>query len=55
MSTRQRLEKEVSMAEERIKNAPEDTPPNIKKLWEEELVQLSFELNNYVDEDDNND
>ena len=52
---RDRLELEVSKAKERIKNMSKDTPAEIKKQMEEELVQLEFDLNNFVDEDDNND
>lgn len=52
---RDRLETEIANAKERIKNMPADTPVEIKKQMEEEIVQLEFDLNNYVDEDDNND
>ena len=54
MSRRERLELEVEEAKKRIEDAPEDTPIEIRKTWEEELVQLEFDLNNFVDEDDNN-
>lgn len=55
MSRRRQLEHEVSLAQERIKNAAKDTPRDILKLWEQDLVNLEFELNNMVDgEEDNN-
>lgn len=55
MSRRSQLEHEVSVAQERMKNAAKDTPKNILKLWEQELVMLELELNNLVDgEEDNN-
>ena len=38
------------------KEAPKDTPANIRKIWEQELVELEIELNNLTDEEeDNND
>ncbi len=46
MSRRIQLEHEVSVAQERIKKAAKDTPKNILKLWEQELVDLELELNN---------
>ena len=49
MSRRIQLEHEVSVAQERIKKAAKDTPKNILKLWEQELVDLELELNNMVD------
>ena len=50
------LEHEVSLAQKRIKEAPKDTPANIRKIWEQELVELEVELNNLTDdEEDNND
>lgn len=52
---RDRLELEISEAKERLKNMPNDTPEEVRKEMEEELVQLEFDLNNFVDEDDNND
>ena len=55
MSKRSRLEKEVSDKQKQIKEAPKNTPSNILKIWEEELIDLEFELNNLVDgEEDNN-
>lgn len=54
MSTRSRLEREVSNIQKKIKNAPKDTPMEIRKLWEQELVNRSFELNNLVDGDEDN-
>ena len=48
MSRRKELEHEVSLAQ--------DTPREILKIWEQELVDLEVELNNLVDdEEDNND
>lgn len=47
MSRRSQLEHEVSVAQERIKKAAKDTPKDIIKLWEQDLVDLELELNNY--------
>ena len=55
MNRRSQLEHEVSLAQKRIKEAPKDTPANIRKIWEQELVDLEVELNNLTDEEDNND
>lgn len=56
MSRRSQLEHEVSLAQKRIKEAPKDTPEYIRKIWEQELVNLEVELNNLTDGDeDNND
>lgn len=55
MSRRERLENDVRMAKERIDNAPSDTPGEIRDIWEKEYIQLAFDLNNFVDQDDNND
>lgn len=56
MGRRSQLEHQVSVAQERIKKASKDTPKDIIKLWEQELVDLEIELNNLVDgEEDNND
>lgn len=56
MSRRKELEHKVSLAQERIKKASKDTPREILKIWEQELVDLEVELNNLVDdEEDNND
>lgn len=54
MNKRSRLEKQVSLVEKQIKNAPKDTPVELRKLWEQQLVELSFELNNLVDGDGDN-
>ena len=43
MSRRRQLEHEVSLAQERIKKAPKDTPKEILKTWEQELVDLELE------------
>lgn len=55
MSRRSQLEHLVSVVQERIKKAPKDTPLEVRKMWEKELVNLEFELNNLFDgEEDNN-
>lgn len=54
MSRRRQLEHEVSVAQERIKKAAKDTPKDILKLWEQELVDLELELNNMVDDEEDN-
>lgn len=54
MSRRETLEHEVEKAKDRIDNAPKDVPANIKELWEKELVELEFELNNFDEYEDNN-
>ena len=54
MSRRRQLDHEVSVAQERIKKAAKDTPKNILKLWEQELVDLELELNNMVDDEEDN-
>ncbi len=54
MSRRRQLEHEVSVAQERIKKAAKDTPKNILKLWDQELVDLELELNNMVDDEEDN-
>ena len=48
MGRRSQLEHQVSVAQERIKKAPKDTPKDIIKLWEQELVDWEIELNNMV-------
>mgnify|MGYP000178456203 FL=1 len=56
MNRRSQLKHEVSLAQQHIKEAPKDTPANIRKIWEQELVELEVELNNLTDdEEDNND
>ena len=54
MSRRRQLEHEVSVAQERIKKAAKDTPKDILKVWEHELVDLELELNNMVDDEEDN-
>ena len=55
MSLRKELEHLVSLAQERIKKAPKDTPKEILELWEKDLVDLELELNNLSDaQEDNN-
>ena len=56
MSRRSQLEHEVSLAQKRIKEAPQNTPANIREIGEQEWVELEVELNNLTDdEEDNND
>lgn len=54
MSRRSQLEHEVSLAQKRIKEAPQDTPAYIRKIWEQELANLEIELNNLTDEEEDN-
>ena len=54
MSRRSQLEHEVSVAQERNKKAAKDTPKDIIKLWEQDLVDLELELNNLVDDEEDN-
>ena len=54
MCRRRQLEHELSVAQERIKKAAKDTPKDILKLWEQELVDLELELNNMVDDEEDN-
>ena len=54
MCRRRQLKHEVSVAQERIKKAAKDTPKDILKLWEQELVDLELELNNMVDDEEDN-
>lgn len=54
MSRRSQLEHEVSVAQKRIKKAAKDTPKDIIKLWEQDLVDLELELNNLVDDEEDN-
>ena len=49
MSRRRQLEHEVSVAQERIKKAAKDTPKDILKLWEQELVDLELEREGITD------
>lgn len=52
---REQLEKEVELAERRIKEAPKNTPKEVMNNWRQMYDDLSFELNNlYDDEDDDN-
>ena len=56
MSRRRQLEHEVSVAQERIKKAAKDTPKDILKLWEQELVDLEIwnSIIWWMNEEDNN-
>ena len=55
MSRRSELSHEIALLEKQIKEAPADTPADTRKLWEDRLVDLSFEVNNLVDDDNDND
>lgn len=56
MSKRERLEIEIANIQKKMAEASQETPVNIKKAWEQELVNMEIELNNLVDgEEDNND
>ena len=48
MSRRSQLEHEVSLAQKRIKEAPQNTPANIREIWEQELVELEVEPVSYT-------
>lgn len=54
MSTRSRLETEIAELQEKIDKLPADTPKEVKEALEQELVDKSFELNNYEEPYDNN-
>ena len=54
MSKRTRLEAEVEHIKNVIKTAPDNTPLALRKQWEQELVDMEFELNNLVDGDEDN-
>ena len=54
MSRRSQLEHEVSVAQERVKKAAKDTPKDIIKLWEQELVALELDLYTLVDDEEDN-
>jgi len=53
MSRRSELEKEVDIAKKRIDEAPQDTPMDVLDAWTKELDDLSIELNNLYDDDEN--
>ena len=53
MSRRIELEKELEMVQNRINNAPKNTPEEIKESWMEELDSISFELDNLYDDNEN--
>jgi len=53
MSRRSELEKEVDIAKKRIDEAPQDTPKDVLDVWTKELDDLSIELNNLYDDDEN--
>ena len=40
MSRRSQLEHEVSLAQKRIKEAPKETPANIRKIWNKSWLNL---------------
>lgn len=53
MSRRTELENELDIVQERIDNAPDNTPSEILNLWKKELDSISFELDNLYDDDEN--
>ncbi len=56
MNRRSVLEHEISLLQKRIKEAPKDTPQDLRKIWDEELEGKELELNNlYDDDEDTND
>ncbi len=53
MSTRYQLENDVRRAKDRLDNAPDNIPAEIRRLWREEYDELSFRLNNFRDDEVN--
>jgi len=49
---REELEKEMEIADNRIKTAPKDTPTEVLDAWIKEYDSISFELNNLYDDED---
>lgn len=55
MNRREALENSIVHLQRKMNTAPVDTPDTIRKAWEQDLVNLEFELNNLSDGDrDNN-
>ncbi|MCD8178839.1 MAG: hypothetical protein LUE98_16100 [Tannerellaceae bacterium] len=52
MSRRGELEKEIAILDERIKNAPADTPKYVMDAWRLAYDDLSFDLNNLYDDEE---
>ncbi|MCC8173454.1 MAG: hypothetical protein LIO65_03425 [Odoribacter sp.] len=50
MSRREELEKELKIARNRLDDAPEDMPKEVKDALREEYDSISFELNNLYDD-----
>jgi len=53
MDRREELEKEYGIVDDRIQNAPADTPKSVLNAWRKELDSIDFELNNLYDDDEN--
>ena len=47
---REQLEKEIDIANTRLKNAPKDTPKEVLGVWRSIYDDLSAELNNLYDD-----
>ncbi len=54
MTTRARLETVIADLQEKIDNLPQDTPSYVREALEQELVERSFDLNNFEEPYDNN-
>lgn len=52
MGRREELEKELSIAQKQIDEAPKDTPAELMDALREEYDSVSFELNNLYDDDE---
>ncbi|MCC8089764.1 MAG: hypothetical protein LIO79_11000 [Rikenellaceae bacterium] len=50
MGRREELEKELEIAQDRLDNAPKDTPKEVLDAWRKEYDSVSFELNNLYDD-----
>ena len=56
MNRRSELEHEISLLQKKIKEAPKNTPQDLRAIWDKELVDMELELNNlYDDDEDRND
>jgi hypothetical protein len=47
------LENELKMVQQRIDNASDNVPKEVKEAWVKELDSIAFELNNLYDDDEN--